>query len=202
MISLIDDQIGRLTGHLEELGLADSTLVIFTSDHGEMLGDHGLSRKGLFHYEPLIRVPLLFYHAGHLPAGLHQDGIVQNVDLPVTILDVAGVPRHSRHQGVSLLPWCRGEQEDSPRPHALIINGGEGPHYDPRPELRTLVTERWKLQHYTGEDHLEIDDLEDDPHELDPLDVERHPALVQELLNKLVDAGSAASLWEEQTGRW
>lgn len=201
-LSLIDDQVGRLLAHLDELGLAERTVVIFTADHGELLGDHGLSRKGLFHYESLIRVPLLVRWPGQFPNGLRQAGIVQNVDVTATILALAGVPLHLPYQGHSLLPWCRGARTDAPRPYALVTNGGEGPHYDPWPELRTLVTERYKLQYYVGEDHVELDDLAQDPDELAPLDPAEHPALVRELLGRLIDAGSAASVWRRQTGRW
>jgi len=202
MISLIDEQIGRLMRHLEDLGLLDNTVVIFTSDHGEMLGDHGLSRKGLFHYEPLIRIPLLFHASGHIVGGLRQHGIVQSVDIPATILDLVGIPLPQEYQGLSLVPWCRGEHNDAPRSYALVTNGGEGSDYHPWPELRTLVTERWKLQHYVKEGRVEIDDLVQDPQELHPLDVEKHELLVRSLLGTLVDAGSAASVWGQHIGRW
>lgn len=202
MISLIDEQVGRLVHALEEAGIGEDTVVIFSSDHGEMLGDHGLARKGLFHYEPLIRVPLLFYAPARLAAGVRQTGIAQSVDIPATILDLAGAPRPPEHQGISLLPWCRGERADSPRPYALVTNGGEGPHYDPWPELRTLVTPRWKLNYYTREGRAELDDLERDPQELDPPDPAEHPALVRELMARLVDASSAASVWGRHVGRW
>jgi len=202
MLSLIDAQVGRLVRHLEDRGLAERTLIVFSSDHGEMLGDHGISRKGLFHYEPLIRVPLAFYWPGQLPDGLRQRGLVQNVDLPATFLDAAGLTVPPQYQGRSLLPWCRGERDDSPRRSALVTNGGEGPHYDPWPELRTLVTDRYKLQYYVGENHLEIDDLAEDPHELNPRDPEADPSLVRALLGELVHAGSQASVWGEHWGRW
>jgi arylsulfatase A-like enzyme len=127
---------------------------------------------------------------------------VQTVDITATILAAAGIAPALPYQGVSLLPWCRGGRTDAPRDHALVTNGGEGPHYDPWPELRTLVTERWKLQYYVGEDHLELDDLTADPTELNPLHPQEHPDLVRMLLGRLVDAGSAASVWRRQVGRW
>jgi arylsulfatase A-like enzyme len=202
MLSLIDDQVGRLLQHLSEKGLAENTLVVFTADHGEMLGDHGLARKGLFHYEPLIRVPLLLHWPGHFAAGSRQSGIVQTVDITATILATAGIVPDLPYQGLSLLPWCRGERHDAPRECALITNGGEGPHYDPWPELRTLVTERWKLQYYVGEQHIELDDLTEDPAELHPLPIQEHHDLVHRLLGQLVDTGSAASVRRRQVGRW
>ncbi len=202
MISLIDDQVGRLLRHLDDRGLTENTLVIFTSDHGEMLGDHGLARKGLFHYEPLIHVPLLLRWPDRFMAGSHQPGIVQTVDITATILEAAGVVPQLPYQGISLVPWCCGERGDAPRAYALVTNCGEGPHYDPWPELRTLVTDRWKLHAYVDEDHIEVDDLIEDPGELHPLRVQEHPDLVRQLLGRLVDAGSAAAVWRRQAGRW
>jgi arylsulfatase A-like enzyme len=201
MITLIDDQVGRLLAYLRRSGQADNTLVIFTSDHGEMLGDHGVNRKGFFHYEPLIRLPWTISWPGVLPGGLRQSGIVQSVDLPATILDLAGVSVPEEFQGISLAPWCRGERTDAPRPYALITNGTPGPDHDPNPELRTLVTDRWKLNYYSG-GHIELDDLHQDPLETAPLDVAQHPKLVQDLMSKLIDATSAAIAQGPHIGRW
>lgn len=202
MITLIDDEVGRLIDHLETLGLRERTLVVFTADHGEMLGDHGLSRKGLFHYEPLIRVPLIVSQPNKLPDNRRVSGIVQTVDLPATMMDAAGIPIPFQYQGLSLLPWCVEDRQDSPRAFALITNGGEGPGYDPWPELRTLVTDRWKLQYYVGEAHMEIDDLQDDPLELHPCNPDDHHQLAISLLQSMIDATSAASVWRQHTGRW
>lgn len=202
MLSLIDDQVGKLLSYLNESGRAENTLVIFTSDHGEMLGDHGVNRKGFFHYEPLIRVPFAVVWPGKLPAGLRQSGIVQSVDLPTTLLDLAGVPIPAPYQGISLAPWCRGERFDSPRPFALVTNGTPGPDHDPRSELRTLVTDRWKLNYYAGSSHLEIDDLQQNSQETEPLDVAQHPSLVRSLMGQLIDATSAAGAHGQHIGRW
>lgn len=202
MITLIDDEIGRLLGHLDELGLTEDTVVVFTADHGEMLGDHGIPRKGLFHYETLIRVPLVVSWPGTLAEGRRQEGIVQSVDVPATLLDLAGLAVPHEYQGVPLSSWTRDERDDSPRRHALVTNGGEGPHYDPWPELRTLVTDEWKLQCYVGEGVLELDNLREDPEELSPKNLEEHAADVNSLLQEMVEAGSEASVWGRHRGRW
>lgn len=170
MISLIDDQVGRIADHLERSGLRERTIIVFTANHGELLGDHGLSRKGLFHYEPLIRVPLAISWPGEIPLGQRQPGIVQSVDLPTTMLDLAGIDVPAEHQGIALTPWCRGVRNDAPRAYALVTNGGEGPHYDPS-----------ELQPGAPGDQSE---------------------LVLSLIEKLVDAGSAASVWGAHRGRW
>ena len=72
MIELIDDQVGRVLDALRESGQADDTLVIFTSDHGEMLGDHGLIQKGCRFYEGLVRVPLILAWPGRVRAGQRE----------------------------------------------------------------------------------------------------------------------------------
>lgn len=118
------------------------------------------------------------------------------------MLDMAGIDVPAEHQGIALAPWCRGVRNDAPRAFALVTNGGEGPHYDPWPELRTLVTDRWKLQYYVNEGLIELDDLKDDPSELQPGDPGDQSELVLSLIEKLVDAGSAASVWGSHTGRW
>ncbi len=203
MISLIDDEIGRLLAYLEEHDLTRNTVIVFTADHGEMLGDHGLPRKGLFHYEPLIRVPLAFAWSGHVPAGRRVDGIAQTVEATVTMLDLVGSPIPPQMQGFSLAPWLYGDRLDSPRDAALVTNGGEGLHYDPWPELWTLVTDNWKLQYGVHDGFIDLDHLGEDPHEIAPRDPDDYPEVVQRLLCRLVDAGSdASSMREVQTGRW
>ena len=69
MVSFVDDEVGRILSALDELGLRESTLVVFSSDHGEMLGDHGLLLKGPMMYEGAVRVPLLMRWPGVLPDG-------------------------------------------------------------------------------------------------------------------------------------
>ena len=81
MIELIDDNVGRMLAALERTGQADNTLVIFTSDHGEMLGDHGLLLKGCRFYEGLVHVPLILRWPGQILAGATTDALVELTDL-------------------------------------------------------------------------------------------------------------------------
>lgn len=108
MIAQIDDQFGRLLQFLEERGELEQTVVVFTSDHGEMLGDHGLQFKGCRFYEGLVRVPLIFAWPGHIQAGLRTEALVELVDLSATLLELAEVPVPERVQGRSLLPLLEG----------------------------------------------------------------------------------------------
>ncbi|MQG67192.1 MAG: DUF4976 domain-containing protein [SAR202 cluster bacterium] len=112
MIDQLDGRIGRLMDTLEEQGLADNTVIIHTSDHGEMAGEHGLWRKMCF-YEQSARVPLQISWPGHLPEGQRISGVTSNVDITATILDLAGVsPGEWKLDGDSLLPLIDGEAPD------------------------------------------------------------------------------------------
>jgi arylsulfatase A-like enzyme len=102
MIDLMDRQIGRLLQHLEKTGELENTLIIFTSDHGEMLGDHGIYLKGPYFYDCAVRVPLIIAWPSVLPAGKTSDALVELIDLPETLLDACGVPLHPGMQGKSL----------------------------------------------------------------------------------------------------
>ncbi|WBB58510.1 sulfatase-like hydrolase/transferase [Streptomyces sp. WMMC500] len=131
MVALIDDEVGRILAALDEAGLADDTLVVFTSDHGENLGDHGLLLKGPMFYEGAVRVPLVMRWPAGLPAGERRAGLVQWIDLNATLTDAAGVPPLPRAQGTSLLPTARGEA-DGVRDWALCEYRDSGhPYADP-----------------------------------------------------------------------
>lgn len=112
LISHIDDQIGRLLQALQEYGVLNNTLIIFTSDHGEMMGDHHYFRKAL-PYEGSAKVPLVicdFSGRLGLKRGLAVDEVVELRDIMPTFLDAAGVPAPDSVDGQSLLPLCKGEQ--------------------------------------------------------------------------------------------
>lgn len=93
MVSQVDDEVGKILKRLDELGLRENTLVIFTSDHGEELGDHGLHSKGMF-YEGAVHVPLLMRLPGVIPANTVIDAPTTQLDLFPTILDYCGQPPH------------------------------------------------------------------------------------------------------------
>ena len=99
MIKLIDDQVGRILAALEDSGQRENTIVIFTSDHGEMLGDHGLIQKGCRFYEGLTRVPLIWSWPGAFEADLRSPALVELTDIAPTLLEVCGLPAPSVHDG-------------------------------------------------------------------------------------------------------
>lgn len=119
MVSFVDDEVGRILAALDALGLRENTLVVFASDHGEMLGDHQLLLKGPMLYEGAVRVPLLLRWPATIPAGgegavtggagrRSRPELVSLVDLCATFLDAAGEPDLPRSQGHSLLPLALG----------------------------------------------------------------------------------------------
>ena len=162
-IRSVDDQIGRVLDYLEENGLMDNTLIVYTSDQGFLLGEHGLYDKR-FMYEESFRTPLVM----RLPGGVRGDiaEMVQNIDYAPTFLELAGVAVPDDIQGVSLLPLLRGEHPAGWR-RSLYYHFYEYPaehmvrrHYGVR-------NDRWKLIHFYNDiDQWELYDLQEDPHEL------------------------------------
>jgi choline-sulfatase len=108
LITYLDDKIGRLVAALDETGQLENTLVIYTSDHGEMNGEHGMWRKSNF-YEQSVRVPLILSWPGGLPAGRVVEHNVSLVDVVATMVDGAGAETVGALDGESLLPLARGD---------------------------------------------------------------------------------------------
>jgi arylsulfatase A-like enzyme len=184
MISLIDDNLGRILHGLEEQGLADNTVVVFTSDHGELLGDHFLVGKGGFHYDCLIRVPMLWRVPGAFPKGRTVDGLVSMIDIAPTICDLVGAPPMPDAHGRSLLPQLRGDTESA---RDAILVEFEWRFTRGKP-IRTIRTEEWKLTYYAGQTYGELYNLTEDPHEFVNLyDNTEYSAVREQLTRRLLD---------------
>ena len=171
MVSLIDDEVGRILGALDGLGLAGDTLVVFTSDHGEMLGDHGLLLKGPMLYEGAVRVPLILRRPGHLPQGERRADLVEWIDLCSTFLATADAPPLPGDQGMSLLPLARGEPDAPTRGWAVCEYRDSGHPYDPPVHATMLRRDGHKLVVHHGPPAStrartgELYDLDADPRE-------------------------------------
>ncbi len=161
MVKLIDQQMGRILDCLEERGLAENTLVVFTSDHGELLGDHGLWMKGPFHYEELIRIPLIVRWPEGIQAGQSIQGLCSHVDLVPTILSAIGESVPDEIEGLNAMPLLQAEKA-SIRDHVVIECVDDPNHL----RLKTIVTEDRKLTYYHGEGFGELYDLAQDPDEI------------------------------------
>jgi arylsulfatase len=166
MCDLIDSQVGRLLDALEKSGQRDNTLIIFTSDHGEMLGDHGIYLKGPYFYDCAVRVPLIISWPGRIAAGLTVDALVELVDIAPTLLEYAGLPKYEGMQGQSLAPLLN---PDAPaithRDSVYCEFYAANFRYDPPAHTTMLRTERYKLTVAHGQNCGELYDLERDPQE-------------------------------------
>ena len=109
MISMVDSEISRVLDVLQERGELENTLVIYTSDHGEMLGDHAMMLKGPMLYDPAVRVPLIMKWPLGLKAGRRVPELVQNIDITSTLLSVAEIPDALPSQGSDLIGLANGE---------------------------------------------------------------------------------------------
>ena len=190
MIAMIDDAIGRILAQLTARGLADDTIVIFTTDHGDFLGDHRLLLKGPAHYEGITHVPFIWAEPGTRPPRT-TDVLGGTLDIAATILDRARIQPYNGMQGESLLPVLAGEgsSRDSMARDSMVIEDEQqrailGHRVPPR--MRTLVTRRWRLTISHGDDWGELYDLANDPHEMDNLfEDPGHRAIRGELMEKL-----------------
>ena len=159
MIEMIDDAIARVLAALERSGAAGRTVVAFTSDHGDHLGDHGLLLKGAEPYREITRVPLVWADPDG-PSGARREDMAQTIDIPAAILERARVEPFQGMQGRSLLAGPVRDaafiQYDHQRPHP----GLGGP-----PRVHSLVDRRWRLSVFDGQDRGEFYDLQADPGE-------------------------------------
>lgn len=192
MIAQIDDQFARILKALDDTGQRDNTVIIFTSDHGESLGDHGLMWKGARFYEGLVRVPLIVSWPDQFQSGLQSDALVEMLDLTATLLDLAGVPSPDYQQGKSLVPILRGEAQGE---HRKFVRSEYFDALDPMFTGGTSTyatmhrTRRYKLSVYHGKDVGELFDLENDPWEHDNLwDKPEHQELKNQLIAESFDA--------------
>ncbi|PHS01807.1 MAG: sulfatase [Blastopirellula sp.] len=193
MIAQIDDQFARILNVLDETGQRDNTVIIFTSDHGESLGDHGLLQKGCRFYEGLIRVPLIFSWPGHFQTDVQSPALVELIDKTATIADLAGIEQPEHMQGKSLLPILKGQvSPDEHRPFVRCeyfdaldpeFTGGSG-------TFATMHrTRKYKLSIYHGHQLGELYDLENDPWEFNNLwDSPNHQAIKNQLIYESFDA--------------
>ncbi|MFM7244902.1 MAG: sulfatase [Planctomycetaceae bacterium] len=158
----VDDGVGRVLDWLDAEGLADDTIVVYTTDNGWYLGDLGLYDKR-FMYEPGLRVPLLARGPG-IAAGSTPDQFVANIDLAPTILDLAGLPIPEWMQGRSVAPLLRGERPAEWRTSVYYRYYHDPGHHNTRAHYG-VRTATHKLIHYWKKDAWELYDLVKDPTE-------------------------------------
>ena len=169
MIEHVDAEFGRLLDALEESGEMANTIIIFTSDHGELLGDHGLILKGCRFYEGLTHVPLIVAWPDGFASGLASTALVELVDLAPTLLEACGLPVPGAIQGLSLVPIASGRQRADRHKDFVVSEYNDAISGQP-PSHGTMVFDgRFKSCVYDALDRAEIYDLEADPQETDDL---------------------------------
>ncbi|HMB92152.1 MAG TPA: sulfatase/phosphatase domain-containing protein, partial [Rhodothermales bacterium] len=185
-VASVDDQFGRLMAYLKESGLDKNTIVIYSSDQGFFLGDHGWYDKRWM-YEESLRMPLIVRWPGVVTPGSVNTDLVQNLDFAETLLDLAGVSIPASMQGRSFKPLLTGETPADWR-EAIYYHYYESPSEHVVPRHEGVRTDRFKLIHYYELGEWEMFDLERDPNELHSLYANPYYAKVRNLLHVRLDA--------------
>ncbi|NRB49085.1 MAG: sulfatase [Saprospiraceae bacterium] len=164
-ISSVDDNVGRVLDYLDENGLAENTIVIYTSDQGFYLGEHGWFDKR-FIYDESFKTPLLIRWPNKITAGTTNEEMVQNLDFAQTFLEAAGIEAPSDMQGESIMPLLLGNQEEWDR-EAVYYHYYEYPGAHMVKRHYAIVTREYKLAHfYYDVDEWELYDRNKDPQEM------------------------------------
>ncbi|MBZ0112531.1 MAG: sulfatase-like hydrolase/transferase [Thermoanaerobaculia bacterium] len=204
-IAYADDSFGRLLAHLQQLGVLERTLVIFTADHGEGLDEHRESTHSMLLYDSTLHVPLIIRPPAFEAGGMVVNDMVGTVDIVPTVLELLGFDLPDSLQGQSLKPWMEGASPD--RTSKGLYAETLSPRLSHRwGELRALIEPPYKYVHGP---RPELYDLVNDPRELDDLSGSR-PELAQEMETRLQrflrshaapDRGAATEIDEETIAR-
>lgn len=206
----VDESVGRLRGKLEELGLAENTLVIYSSDQGFFLGEHGWFDKRWM-YEESMTMPFIAAWPEKIEPGTKSTALIQNIDYAPTFLNAAGAPLPEDMQGRSIMPLfeTKGEKPSDWRSE-LYYHYYEYPSVHMVPRHYGIRTERYKLMHfYQFGDEWEFYDLKNDPDELTNLygqeSMQKEIAETRDRLKKLQafygdksDLSAKPKEWQEQ----
>lgn len=192
----LDSSFGRLVESLRELNLYDNTLIVFTSDHGEMEGSHGRVQKGIY-FEEAIGVPLLMRLGDQLPAR-RVDSLCSTVDLAPTIFGLLGVPQHKQFEGQDFSAFARGRASQTTDATFLSFDAA-GPTATPemkaaRRAWQTIRTERYsytlldssQARNLPNKDRRVLYDLVADPYQMQPIFGDKHQSLMDDLHGRLV----------------
>jgi arylsulfatase A-like enzyme len=158
MEKMIDDAVGEILDALDKFGLSENTVIIFTTDHGDLGGDHKFFFKGPFLYEGLIKIPFLI----KIPKGQPNrecSSLASSIDIPETILELTGMAIPSFMQGKSLLPVLNNVEKTVN--DDILIEMDDDHNYE---KTRTLITDEWRITVFS--DHGDLYNLKEDPNEL------------------------------------
>ncbi len=189
-LALLDASIGQLLASLEKLGYADNTIVVYTSDHGDLMGEHGMLFKGPSAYMGVFRIPMIWRVPGITKSAV-TDALMSSIDYPKTLLNILGISKRKQPpdmQGFDMSAVLRDPENSAgqPRDCCYIENDEEvGPLHE---RLRHLITKEFKLTIYEG--HRDYGDLFDRKNDLDELNNlwydEQYNGVKFKLVNKLL----------------
>jgi arylsulfatase A-like enzyme len=195
-IASVDDNVGRILDYLDETSLARNTLVIYSSDQGFYLGEHGWYDKRWM-YEESLRMPFVARWPGYIPAGTRVDHMIQNIDYAPTFLQAAGLPIPTDIQGESLLALMAGGDPGIWR-ESIYYHYYEFPAVHMVAKHYGVRTERYKLIHYYETGEWELFDLQTDPRELRSVyDDPTYSTVREEMMNELV---RLRTLYRDESG--
>jgi arylsulfatase A-like enzyme len=216
-VSHIDREVGLVLETLKECGALENTIVIFTSDHGDQLLEHGYFGKNLF-FEASIHVPLLMRLPGRIRPG-RCDALVESIDVLPTLFELAGLGEPRNCQGRSLAALCDGSGRPAATRDAVfseniipeVITSGDmdfrfekgvGVKGTRHPDAKMVRTDRWKYNYY-ADGYAELYDVKNDPHEQRNLVAEAEcKPIVDELKQKLLDWLITADETDQIAPRW
>ena len=197
--TMIDRKIDEILVQLEELGYLENAIVVFTSDHGDCLGDHGLNQKWNC-YEQITRVPLVIWGPGRVPAGNSVDAMIQQQDIVSWLMEMAGVPVPETLESQSVGGAFNGGNFTGR--DAVFCEQGKDRMM--QADFMTMVrTADWKLVHFLNEDFGQLFDLGNDPHELNDLwDDPGAASIKREMIDRLfhwrMESQNHTSDWAEE----
>jgi len=196
-VTMIDKKVGEILQALEERGDLENSVVIFTSDHGDCLTDHGHSQKWTM-YDTITRMPMIVWSPGRFEGDQRIDGLCQQMDIGPAILELAGIEVPESMEARSVLPALEGREWDE-REVVFAEHSKDGILQET--ECMTMVRNRgWKLVHFLDEPFGQLFDLENDPDEVNNLwDAPEHSSKKQALLDALREWRIRSSL---QTKNW
>ena len=189
MISMVDDGVGKIIQKLDELGLRENTIIVYTSDHGDIMGDHGIMLKHGLHSEGVIRVPFIWSDpAGS--QGIRSNILASAIDFAPSVLNRAELAPYSGIQGEDIVSVATGKRSSDR--NGLIIEADELPEnvdIEKFFRVRTYVNERWRLTLWVDDDFGELYDRENDPLEInnlwdEPLAKEHKAYLIEAMLKQ------------------
>ena len=198
-VTMIDEKVGELLELLDERGHLENAIVIFTSDHGDCLTDHGHSQKWTM-YDQIMRVPMLVWAPERFTGGRKADGLMQNMDIGMTILELAGATIPKTMEAESVLAALRGEEWNG-REYLYAEQTKDG-IYTEGPFMTMVRNRNWKLVHFLDAPFGQLFDLQNDPDEMqnlwdDPAGSKAKAELLAELREWHIRSQVHTAAWSE-----